>query len=318
MRGRAGWTLAGLCAIASCAIPSVVHAQVGDDVTCDKIENVPYGKWKDRDVTMDVLTPTGSKLGRGIVLVASGSFKSHKEDYSKGLSGWGGELLKGKYTIFIVYHPNFDEGAYIPDMVKSIDRGVRFVRLHAKEYGIDPDHIGLTSGSSGGHLALMVGLRGDDGVKGSEDPVMKTSNRVQALVAWYAPSDFLNWMTENSWVRGEGPPVKTVTEYMGVPAGEGLTRVLKEMSPIAYVTPDDPPTLLLHATGDPVVPIFQSFRLEAALNKAGVPNFLIIHDGLGHNRGKAMFKEYDPVRSWFRKYLCAGKGSTTDEARNER
>jgi hypothetical protein len=298
--------MAGAMVLLSAA--GAAFAQVGEDVPCEKVENVPYGKWKDRDVVFDVLTPMGSKLGKGIILVASGSFKSKKEDYTKGISGWAGELLKGKYTCFVLYHPNFDEGAFIPDMVKSIDRGVRFVRSQAARYEVDPDHLGLTSGSSGGHLALMVGLRGDDGVKDSPDPVMRVSNRVQALVAWYSPSDVLNWMTPDSWARGQGPPVKTCQEYMGV-TGDELTRVLKEMSPITYVSPDDPPTLLLHATGDPVVPIYQSFRLEAALDKAGVPNFLIIHDGLGHNRGAAMFKEYDPVRSWFRKYLIVKQGT---------
>ncbi len=277
-------------------------AQAGDNVPCEKVENVPYGTWKDRDLTFDVLTPVGAKVNKGIILVASGSFKSHKEDYSKPLTGWAGELLKGKYTLFIVYHPNFEEGAFVPDMVKCVDRAVRFVRSQAAKYEVDPAYMGLTSGSSGGHLALMVGLRGDDGVKDSPDPVMRVSNRVQALVVWYSPSDMLNWMTENSWARGEGPPVKQCEEFMGV-KGDDLTRVLKEMSPIQYVTPDDPPTLMLHATGDVVVPIFQSFRLEAALEKAGVPNFLIIHNGIGHNRGAEMFKEYDPVRSWFRKYL---------------
>jgi acetyl esterase/lipase len=280
----------------------LARAQIGDDVPCEKIENVPYEKWKERDVTFDVLTPVSPKTGCGIILVASGSWKSQKQDYSEGLSGWGGELLKGGYTVFVVYHPNFDEGVFVPDMVKSVDRSVRFIRSQAKEYKVDPDFLGLTSGSSGGHLALMVALKGDDGVKDSDDPVLRVSNRVQAVVAWYAPTDFLNWKKQGSWERGEGPPVKTAEEAMGA-TGDKLTRILEEMSPVRYVTPDDPPVLMLHAMGDLVVPIYQSFLLEKALETVGVPNLLIVHRGFGHNRGPQMFKEYDPVRAWFRKYL---------------
>jgi len=283
-------------------LPGAALAQIGDEVPHDRVEDVAYGKWKDRDVTFDVLTPRSPKHDVGILLIASGGWKSKKHNYEEGLSGWAGELLKGGYTVFVVYHPNFDEGAFVPDMVAYVDRAVRFIRLNAKKYKVNPNALGLTSGSSGGHLALMVGLRGDDGETNSDDPVMRVSNRVQAIVAWYPPTDFLNWSKPGSWKNGKGPPKKTAEEVMGA-KGEELDRVLKQMSPITYVSPDDPPVLLLHAMGDFTVPIYQSYVLEAALEKAGVPNLLIVHRGFGHNRGKAMFDEYDPVRAWFRKYL---------------
>ena len=40
---------------------------------------------------------------------------------------------------------------------------MRFIRYHAKDYGIDPDRIGITGASAGGHLSLMLGTAGDKG-----------------------------------------------------------------------------------------------------------------------------------------------------------
>ncbi len=51
-----------------------------------------------------------------------------------------------------------------------MNRAVRFIRFHAKDYHIDPDRIGITGGSAGGHLSLMQGTAGDTGDKSSKDP----------------------------------------------------------------------------------------------------------------------------------------------------
>jgi len=70
---------------------------------------------------------------------------------------------------------------------------IRVVRMRAKEYGVDPDHLGIVGGSSGGHLALMASLTGDDGKPEAKDPVERISSRVQAVMAWFPPTDMVNW-----------------------------------------------------------------------------------------------------------------------------
>ncbi len=70
-------------------------------------------------------------------------------------------------------------------------RAVRFIRYNAKEYHIDPAHIGITGASSGGHLSLMTGLSDDKIDTASKDPVNLVSSRVQAVAVFYPPTDFL-------------------------------------------------------------------------------------------------------------------------------
>ncbi len=56
----------------------------------------------------------------------------------------------------------------------------------------------------------------------------------------------------------------------------------REASPITYVTPDDPPLLLIHGDADSAVPFQQSELMLAALEEQGVETRLIRIPGGGH------------------------------------
>ena len=73
------------------------------------------------------------------------------------------------YTVFAVVHgsqPKFT----IPEVLDDMHRAVRFIRHNAKKYGIDPDRLGITGGSAGGHLSLMQGTAGKAGNPKSPGP----------------------------------------------------------------------------------------------------------------------------------------------------
>src|SRR5262249_59110046 len=80
------------------------------------------------------------------------------------------EFLKRGYTVFAVCHgcqPKFT----IPEILEDMHRGVRFIRYHAKEYGIDPDRLAMTGASAGGHLSLMLGTAGPPRHPPAKDPL---------------------------------------------------------------------------------------------------------------------------------------------------
>ena len=81
----------------------------------------------------------------------------------------------------------------VPEIIQDMNRAVRFIRHHAKDYGIDPDRIGIYGGSAGGHLSLMLGTAGDKGDPKAKDPVDRESSRVQAVACFFPPTDFLNY-----------------------------------------------------------------------------------------------------------------------------
>ena len=161
----------------------------GEQAAFDQKVDVVYGRKFGTALTMDVFTPKANANGAAVVWVVSGGWFSSHEAINPGFVD---ELLKRGYTVFAVVHgsqPRFT----IPEIVKDMNRAVRFIRYHAKDYHIDPDRIGITGASAGGHLSLMQGTAGDTGDKSAKDPIDQTSSRVQAVGCFFPPTDFLNY-----------------------------------------------------------------------------------------------------------------------------
>lgn len=265
------------------------------------IEDVVYGQKEGMGLTLDVLQPEQNRNNLGIVLISSGSWKSSKSNIPEEVAEmrrdhWAMGLLHGGFTVFVVRHgsgPRF----YVPEMVEDIRRSVRFVRLKASEYSIDPDRIGITSGSSGGHLALMVGLTGDDGHPDSKDPVERVGSRVHAIVSWFPPTDLINWEKADGYENIESARPGFFERIFG--SVTDLKEQLKSISPIYHVTPDDPPLLLIHGTDDKTVPLQQSEILKSKYEEVGLPVKLIIQPGGGHSYWDGIEKQYTDVAEWF-------------------
>src|SRR6516164_3811589 len=105
-------------------------------------EDVIYGRKYGMALTMDVFTPRVNQKRLGIILVLSGGYFSDHQLYWAHFRTHVTELAKAGYTVFAVVHssqPKFT----IPDVLQDLNRAVRFIRYHAKDYHIDPDRIGI-------------------------------------------------------------------------------------------------------------------------------------------------------------------------------
>jgi acetyl esterase/lipase len=173
-----------------------------------------------------------------------------------------------------------------PAQIEDVKCAVRFLRAHASEYRIDPDRIGVLGDSAGGHLALMAGLTdAKDGFDSRTCGDPKVSSKVQAVVDFFGPSDLAIMR-----VPAEGEPL-IIKSYGGdsnqvlfnlVGTKDRSAPIFRQISPINYVDPSDPPVLIFHGTADNLVPLEQSEILDRALTKAGVPHHLVIVEGGGH------------------------------------
>ncbi len=146
-----------------------------------------------------------------------------------------------------------------PGVLHDCRAAVHFLRLHAGEYGIDPDRIGAIGGSAGGCMSLLLGAVERPPSESVTPPV---SGRVQAVVALYPPTDML----AAAWER---------RILFGVSRSE-RPDVYREASPVHRLTPDYPPTLILHGTADAIVPVSQSHLLDEAMTRLSIPHELII------------------------------------------
>lgn len=261
--------------------------------------DVVYGRKFGMALTMDVWKPAKPN-GIAVIWLVSGGFKSGMDlvDFAP----FGTVVLKPfldrGQTVFAVSHsaqPKFIVSEIVPD----IHRAVRFIRVHAKDYGIDPDRLGIMGGSSGGFLALSIATGGKPGDPAAKDPVDRASSRVQAAACFNPACDLVNYgKTGHSIVELGGGKSFGVQE---MPKEEQI-KVLQEMSPLGAVTKDTPPTLIIHGDADQAVPYEQSERFMKKLTENQVPHQLVTRKNAGH-KWPDMSKD-DVLRAdWFDKYL---------------
>lgn len=294
---------------------SSITAFANDDAALNSYratEDVIYGQKDGMGLSLDVLTPEKNAKGIGIVLVSSGSWKSGKsnllaDEERKRQDHWVQGLLQGGYTLFVVRHGSSPR-YFVPEMIEDVRRAVRFVRANAKKYNVDPDRLGITSGSSGGHLSLMVALTADDGKPDAKDPLERISSRLQAVVAWFPPTDMINWGAPNGYKLIEGIRPGFFQQVFGKVTD--LEPQLKAISPIYHLTKDDPPLLLIHGDADKTVPVQQSHILKAKYQEVGLPVELVIKEGGGHTYWPGILDNYPTVWNWFDKYLKAPAKTT--------
>jgi acetyl esterase/lipase len=204
-------------------------------------------------------------------------------------------MLDRGFTVFAVRHgssPKFS----IPEAVADVRHSVRFVRLNAKRFGVDPKRLGVYGYSAGGHLSLVLGTASDEGKAGAADPVDATSDRVAAVVAFVAPTDLRIMVWENK---------DHLPAYDRFPALNLGTTEAAEDSPILHVSADDPPTLLIAGDKDDLVPIAHSRNILAAFKEKGVLCDLMVIEGAGHGFPPAdMQRAMKAAADWFEKYLA--------------
>ena len=304
-------------ALASTIALSSLVLTTGPVIAADKAdykrtEDVIYGRKSGTALTMDVFQPAKPNGAAIVFCVSGGWFSSHEAINASFLT----EFLKRGYTVFAVVHgsqPKFT----ITEVLQDMHRAVRYIRYHAADYGIDPQRIGISGGSAGGHLSLMQGTAGTPGNPEAKDPVERESSRVQAVACFFPPTDFLNYGQpgENAIGRGvlknfTARPFdfqeldKETNHYVLVTDEPKIIEIGKRISPVTHVTSDDPPTLIIHGDADKLVPIQQADLIVEKLKAAGVPAEVVVKKGAAHG-WPDMGADMVLLADWFDKYLAA-------------
>jgi acetyl esterase/lipase len=184
-------------------------------------------------------------------------------------------VASGDYAGVSIGYRLTDETIW-PAQIHDCKAAIRWIRANAKKYNLDPDRIGVTGGSAGGHLVAVLGTSGDVAeLEGSLGETTTVSSRVACVVDQFGPADLL---TMGGWHNGPGSPE---AKLIGGPVQDNKDKA-RAASPITYVTKDDPPCMMIHGTKDSVVPFSQSEELLAALQKAGVEAVLVPVEGGEH------------------------------------
>lgn len=179
----------------------------------------------------------------------------------------------------------FTDVATHPAQVDDCARATQFVRLNATKWNIDPNRIGVTGGSAGGHLSAYVALQDDEAKLDSKDPVERQSSRVSFAIPFAGPTDW-NLLGK---IKHDHPAYRQLIGYEpGTPADKMSIELKKEVSPLSFVSKDDPPFLIVHGDADMTVPFEHAKVLHQALKDAKVSTELVAIKGGKHNIAAAL------------------------------
>lgn len=277
----------------------------------DRKRDVIYGRKHGVCLTMDVFTPKENSKGIGVIVVVSGGWKSSHGEIDSGAK-FGEEFVKRGYTLFAVVHGSQPKYS-IPECIDDLHRSVRFIRHNAREFGIDPDRIGITGASAGCHLSLMMGVAGKPGDPKAKDPVDRASSAVQAVAGFFPPTDFFNYGQVGKTAEGltrAGPfsPAfdfrerDAITQNWKPVTDAKRKELLRQISPINFVTAKTPPVRLIHGDADFLVPLQQSEIMIAKLKECGVACDLIVREQCGHG-WKGIENDVPKLVEWFDVHL---------------
>lgn len=265
----------------------------------DRTDGVVYGTRNGASLTLDVLKPVDPN-GLAVAFMVSGSWKSGTPGETP--TWMFAPLLQNGYTVFAICHISQPEST-VMEIIDDVNRGIRYVRHHADAYEIDPDRIGVSGGSAGGHLSLMLATRGGPGDADAADPIDRESSKVQAVAIFYPVTDLLNMGPSTENPGDGGPPVSFVKAFG--PNAENMDKwkeIGRDCSPIFHVTENLPPTLIYHGDADTLVPLEQSVRFRDQAAKCGRYVKVVVQPGGGHGWPTLMWDSMS-FASWFDEHL---------------
>lgn len=221
------------------------------------------------------LPPADKAVGSAVVICPGGGYGFLANDHegkqpAAFLNNLGVAAFVLKYRIVTKDRP----APLLRAPLTDAQRAIRTVRAHCKDYGIDPERIGIWGFSAGGHLASTAGTHFDEGQPDATDPIEKVSCRPNFLILSYPVVSMENPPTHGGSranLIGKNPDQKLIDEY----------------SNEKHVTAKTPPTFIFQTDADTAVPAENCVNFYLACRKAHVPVEMHIYEKGVHGVGLA-------------------------------
>ncbi len=225
----------------------------------------------DRPTITPYLPSPEAATGAAVVIFPGGGYGHLAVDHEgEQVARWLNSLGVAGFVVRYRLGPKYKH----PTMLQDAQRAVRRVRQGASEWGVDPGRIGVIGFSAGGHLVSSIGTHYNAELEGVGDAVDAVSARPDFMMLIYPVVTMqLDHTHRGSRTNllGEEPPAALVWE----------------MSSEQQVTPETPPSFLIHTTDDAAVPVENSLGFYTALRRAGVPVEMHIFQTGRHGFGLA-------------------------------
>lgn len=241
------------------------------DVAVERVKNLRYAEGAGRRHLLDVYRPSaGSERAPVLLQIHGGGWTvGTKDTQGRPLMN---ELARAGW-VCVAANYRLSPRVKWPDHLVDTKLALAWIREHIAEYGGDPDHVVVTGGSAGGHLAAMVALTQNDPAYQPGFAHVDTS--VVAAIPMYGAYDLVEIFGRFGSGLGSRVAGWVGSLVLGVTPRQDLAPYA-DASPIHHVTPGSspspshsPPFLVVHGTSDNLVPVSQARRFVAALRDVG-------------------------------------------------
>ena len=245
--------------------------------------NVAYGN--DSLQVMDIYLPTGRSVSstKSLVLIHGGGWNSgSKAEFSGYIESF--KTRMPDYAIFNINYRLVNGGNFFPTQEEDVKEAIDFIVRHAESYHISSKKLVLLGVSAGAHLALLQAYK-------------YKSPAIKAVVDYFGPADLIA-MYQKPW----HPLVPLALQMITGTTHDKAPQLFHSSSPVEFITPQSPPTLILHGGKDQVVDVSQSKILAEKLRAAGVEYRLEIYPAERHGRwyGQALTSSFDKIESFLK------------------
>lgn len=230
--------------------------------------NVVYTKVKDWEGKMDIYMPPKKDKPTPVVInIHGGGWNKGVKESQTGFN----TFFKAGYAVANIEY-RLTGQATAPAAIEDTRCALIYLIKNADALNIDVNKIVIMGGSAGGHLALMGGmLANNDRFDGNCKGVKNV--KVAAIIDKYGIADV--W----DWGYGDNITSKSAKSWLGQYAGSA--KFAAAVSPMTYVSKDNPPIYIVHGDADPTVPYQQSVELYKKLLAEGVKTkFVTVEGGL--------------------------------------
>ncbi len=210
----------------------------------------------------------------------------HERNLIEGMSREGFVCICVMYRLVKMWNPN-DEVRMFDCLVDCRD-GLRFLKKHETELGLDMDRVVVFGPSAGGHIAQLLTFSDPTSFKGAEELAEYQVSPV-AGISWYGPSDFRDealFIVEGDdgnyapdhWARH----ITKQDHFSYTDASTDVQETTEQLSPVWWLKKESAPLLHLHGDQDVIIPPKHAHHLEKTAQELGAPVDVIRVQGAGH------------------------------------
>ena len=256
-------------------------------------ERIVIGEGGGRSLEADIFLPPLEEKNRPAVLFVHGG--GWIEGDRSQLRGYGILLARLGFVCMCNSYRLSNESIW-PAQIQDVNCAIRYLRANATDLGLDPDRIGVSGNSAGGHLSLMAAATNYDQIFEGEGGNNEVSSEIKAVCAIYPPTTIRQLEMVN--------PLENA--FLMLMGKEAKKEDYDKASPLNYVTEDYPPCMLIHGSTDSVVRLKDSTKFYEKLIEFNIPSSLHIFSEEEHafdgepNYGRAIA---DLQALFFLKYL---------------